>query len=88
MGISGASGSIYGIRLLERLHRTAGVESHLVLTRGGEKTAFVETGLLAAGIKQLADHSYPIEDIGSRLASPGAILEFTYLATEKNGPPR
>ena len=69
MGISGASGSIYGIRLLERLHRTEGVESHLVLTRGGEKTAFVETGLLAAGIKQLADHSYPIEDIGSRLAS-------------------
>ena len=69
MGISGASGSIYGIKLLERLRRTEGVESHLILTRGGEKTAFVETGLLAPGIKQLADHSYPIEDIGSRLAS-------------------
>ena len=69
MGISGASGSTYGIRLLERLRRVAGAESHLILTRGGEKTAFIETGQLAAGIRQLADHSYPVEDIGSRLAS-------------------
>ena len=69
VGISGASGSIYGIRLLERLRRTAGVESHLILTRGGEKTAFIETGRLAAGLRELAHHSYPVEDIGSRLAS-------------------
>ncbi len=69
MGISGASGSIYGIRLLERLRRTPDVESHLILTRGGEKTAYVETGLLSPAIRQLADHSYPVEDIGSCLAS-------------------
>lgn len=69
VGISGASGSIYGLRLLERIRRTAGLESHLVLTRGGEKTAYLETGLLAAAIKERAHHSYPVEDIGSRLAS-------------------
>lgn len=69
VGISGASGSIYGIRLLERIARTPGLESHLILTRGGEKTAYLETGLLAGAIKSLAHHSYPLEDIGSRLAS-------------------
>lgn len=69
VGISGASGSIYGLRLLERIRRTAGLESHLILTRGGEKTAYLETGLLAAAIKERAHHSYPVEDIGSRLAS-------------------
>jgi flavin prenyltransferase len=69
VGISGASGSIYGIRLLERLKGTSGVESHLILTRGGEKTAFIEMGLLAAAIREFADYSYPVEDIGSRLAS-------------------
>jgi flavin prenyltransferase len=69
VGISGASGSIYGIRLLERLNRTPGAESHLILTRGGEKTAFLETGELAQTIKNRAHHSYQVEDIGSRLAS-------------------
>ena len=69
VGISGASGSIYGIRLLERFSRTPALESHLILTRGGEKTAFIETGRLGAGIRELADYSYPLEDIGSRLAS-------------------
>lgn len=69
IGISGASGSVYGIRLLERLRRTPDVETHLILTRGGEKTAYLETGLLAADVKKLAHYSYPLEDIGSRLAS-------------------
>ena len=71
VGISGASGSVYGLRLLERIQRTPGLESHLILTRGGEKTAYLETGLLAAAIKDRAHHSYPVEDIGSRLASTG-----------------
>ena len=69
VGISGASGSIYGIRLLERLRRMPGAESHLILSRGGEKTAWLETGQLASAIRELAHHSYSFEDIGSRLAS-------------------
>src|ERR1035441_9917354 len=69
VGISGASGVIYGVRLLERLRAQGGVEVHLILTRSGEKTLFLETGKSAAEVKSLADFSYPLEDIASRLAS-------------------
>src|SRR5271165_2737444 len=69
IGISGASGAIYGIRLLERLRGREAVEIHLILTRSGEKTLFLETGKTAADLKQLADYSYPLEDISCRLAS-------------------
>jgi len=69
VGISGASGAIYGIRLLERLRQGPGVEIHLILTRSGEKTLFLETGKTAADLKRLSDFSYPLEDISCRLAS-------------------
>ena len=69
VGVSGASGSIYGLRLLEKLRRNENVETHLVLTRLGERTAHIETGKKAADFKALADHSYPLEDVGCRLAS-------------------
>ena len=69
VGISGASGAIYGMRLLERLHSQPGVEIHLILTKSGEKTLFLETGRLAADAKALADYWYPNDDIGCRLAS-------------------
>jgi len=69
VGISGASGAIYGLRLLERLRSQPGVEIHLILTRSGEKTLFLETGKLAADAKALADYWYPNDDIGCRLAS-------------------
>lgn len=67
IGLSGASGSVYGLRLLERLRDKA--ETHLILTRSAEKTLFLETGKLAADLKTLADFYHPIEDISSRLAS-------------------
>jgi 4-hydroxy-3-polyprenylbenzoate decarboxylase len=69
LGISGASGAIYGWRLLERLRAHGDVEIHLILTRSGEKTLFLETGKTAAELKALSDFSYPMEDIASRLAS-------------------
>jgi len=69
VGISGASGAIYGLRLLERLRSTKGVEIHLILTRSGEKTVYLETRRRAAEVKELADFSYAIEDIACRLAS-------------------
>jgi flavin prenyltransferase len=68
VGISGASGAIYGLRLLTKL-REQEAEIHLVLTRSGEKTLFLETGMSVAGIRKLADCSYPVEDISCRLAS-------------------
>lgn len=69
VGISGASGSIYGLRLMERLRQRENVEIHLVLTRSGEKTLFLETGKSASDAKQLAHQSYSVEDIACRLAS-------------------
>ena len=69
IGVSGASGAIYGYRLLERLRKGVNVETHLILTRSAERTAFLESGWTADKFKALADYVYPLEDIGSRLAS-------------------
>ena len=69
VGVSGASGSIYGLRLLEKLRTQAAVETHLILTRAGEKTAWLETGKKAAEICALANYSHRLEDIASPLAS-------------------
>lgn len=69
MGVTGASGSIYALRLLEKLRNNASVRVHLVLSRAGERTLFLETGKLAADLKSLATVSYPAEDIGAAIAS-------------------
>jgi 4-hydroxy-3-polyprenylbenzoate decarboxylase len=69
VGITGASGAIYGVRLLERLRHRESAEIHLVVTRSGEKTLFLETGRIAADVKKLADFWYSVEDIACRLAS-------------------
>jgi len=68
-GISGASGAIYGCRLLERLRLLPEVEIHLVMTRSAERTLHLETGQKPADLKALAHHCYPIDDIGAALAS-------------------
>lgn len=67
VGVSGASGAIYALRLLERLQPLA--ETHLVVSRSGEKTLFLETGKLVGDLKRLATFTYRLEDIGARLAS-------------------
>ncbi len=69
VGISGASGSIYGFRLLEKLHLNPSVETHLILTRSAERTAWLEMEKKSADFKRLSHFSYPIDDIGCRLAS-------------------
>jgi len=68
VGVTGASGAIYALRLLEKLRRPD-VEIHLILTRSGEKTLFLETGKKAADLKALADCSWPVDDISAPLAS-------------------
>jgi 4-hydroxy-3-polyprenylbenzoate decarboxylase len=68
VAVSGASGAIYALRLLERL-RHSGAEIHLILSRAGEKTLFLETGKKAAEIRSLADYSWSMEDISGPLAS-------------------
>ena len=69
VGISGASGSIYGYTLLQRLRRNADIEVHLIMTRSAERTAHLEMGAGASDFRSLAHFHYPLEDVGSRLAS-------------------
>jgi flavin prenyltransferase len=69
VGVSGASGTVYGHRLLQRLGRNPQVETHLILSRAAERTAFLEMDLQAKDLKALATHVHAFEDIGSRLAS-------------------
>lgn len=69
VGVSGASGAIYGLRVLERLRLNPAVETHLILSRAGEKTLFLETGRNAADIKALAHFFWHPEDIACPLAS-------------------
>lgn len=75
VGVSGASGSVYGLRLLEKLRERPGVEIHLILTRSAERTAHLETGKRAADFRQFAHFTYPLEDIGARLASGSFLTE-------------
>lgn len=69
VGVSGASGAVYAVRLLERLGSQSNVETHLVMSRPAEKTLFLEMGKKVSEIKKLAHFSYPLEDISCRLAS-------------------
>ena len=68
IGISGASGVIYGIRLLEAL-RPLPVESHLVISKSAEVTLAYESDLKVAQVRALADVAYPVADIGAAIAS-------------------
>lgn len=69
VGVSGASGSIYGYRLLQKLRERQEVEIHLVMTRTGERTAWLEMGIKAADWRSLAHAFYSPEDTGAKLAS-------------------
>jgi 4-hydroxy-3-polyprenylbenzoate decarboxylase len=68
VGISGASGVVYGIRLLEVL-RDIGVETHLVMSKSAELTLTYETDLKVAAVKALADVTYANSDIGAAISS-------------------
>ena len=68
IGISGASGVIYGVRLLEAL-RTLPVETHLVMTRTAEVTLAHETDLKVAAVRKLADVAYRIDDLAAAISS-------------------
>lgn len=68
VAITGASGTIYGTRLLGHL-RGAGVETHLVLSPAGVLNAHHELGLRRAAIEQLADVVHPVTDLGASIAS-------------------
>lgn len=69
VGITGSSGVIYGIRLLEVLSSTKGVETHLVISEAGETNIKYETDWEMKDVTALASFTYNINEIGARLAS-------------------
>jgi 4-hydroxy-3-polyprenylbenzoate decarboxylase len=68
VGISGASASIYGIRLLEMLRETD-VETHLVISSAAKKIILMETDFTIGEVEAMADHVYDIDNIGAAIAS-------------------
>ncbi len=69
VGISGSTGVIYGIRLLERLRDLADVETHLVTTRHADLTLRLETSFRVEDVRALADVVHNVRDVGAPLAS-------------------
>jgi 4-hydroxy-3-polyprenylbenzoate decarboxylase len=69
VGISGASGTVFGIRSLELLGAIADVETHLVMTPAAKITLGEETDLSPADVESLADVVHGIRDIGAAIAS-------------------
>ena len=69
VGITGASGSIYGVRLLEVLRATTDIELHLVISAAGKRTLVEETDHGVADVEALAHYRYDVKDIGAALAS-------------------
>src|SRR4051812_5986042 len=68
IGITGATGVIYGVRVLERL-REAGVETHLVISRWGIRTLLHETPYSREQVEALASEVYAPGDMGAAIAS-------------------
>jgi 4-hydroxy-3-polyprenylbenzoate decarboxylase len=69
VGISGSTGSIYGIRLLEVLRGMPGVEAHVVISPAAKRTLVHETDYSIKQVEELADVLYDYRDIGAALAS-------------------
>ena len=69
VAISGASGAVYGVRLLQRLRGLADVQTHLVVSDAGWLNVQQELGMPCAEVEALADVMYPVRDIGSAIAS-------------------
>lgn len=68
VGISGASGIVYGVRALELL-RDCGVETHLVMSKSAELTLHSELDMSAAEVRALAAEVHPIKNVGASIAS-------------------
>jgi len=69
VGLSGASGVIYGIRLLQVLHGRSDIETHLVVSRPAERTIAEETNFKVDEVKALASVLHGVQNIGASIAS-------------------
>ena len=69
VAITGATGAVYGVRLLERLRAMGGVETHLLVSSAGWLTLRHELGLERADVQALADRYHSVREIGANIAS-------------------
>jgi len=69
IGISGATGAIYGVRLLQVLKSAPDIESHLVMSKAAERTIAYETEFTIPQVRAMADVAYNIADIGATVSS-------------------
>ncbi|PCK05576.1 MAG: 3-octaprenyl-4-hydroxybenzoate carboxy-lyase [Alteromonadaceae bacterium] len=68
IGISGASGIIYGVRLLQLL-KDSDIETHLIITQSAQLTLHYETSMSLDAVTSLADQTHPVKNIGASIAS-------------------
>ena len=69
IGMSGSSGAIYGVRLLEVLHASEDIETHVVISKWARKNIELETGRTYESVLALADHLYDETDMGAAISS-------------------
>jgi 4-hydroxy-3-polyprenylbenzoate decarboxylase len=69
VGLTGATGAIYAVRLLEQLRASGDVEVHLVVSQPGARTLVEETDYTLRDVQALADTVYDNRDVGAAIAS-------------------
>lgn len=69
VAITGATGAVYGVRLLQRLRRHTDVQSHLMVSSAGWQTLHQELGLGKAEVQALADVTHSVREVGATIAS-------------------
>src|SRR3982750_3544228 len=86
IGISGASGTIYGVRMLEILKKTD-IETHLVMSKSAEMTLVYETRYKPKDVRALASVNHPAADIGASISS-GSFATMGMIVVPCSFPPR
>jgi len=75
VGMTGATGAVFGIELLRQLQQCPDLQTHLVLSRWARATIHLETGLSAADVAGLADAVYPWDDQAAAISSGSFLVE-------------
>ena len=69
IGVSGATGAIYGVRMLEILSKIGDIETHLVLSKAGKMTIQVETPYSVKEVEAMADVVHDVNNVGASISS-------------------
>lgn len=80
IGISGASGAIFGIRMLEVLKEIEDVETHLVISQWGMANIAAETNYTKKEVQELVDEYYTFRDLGAKISSGSFLVDGMIIA--------